>query len=99
MSTTLTVPEAFAIECLDATGKVISPTPAFDAPPTWTDSNPAAVAIQEPANDLTATLTPVAPGSAAISVTVHIGGTAFSATLDVVVPPPTVASIQIVPVA
>lgn len=86
-----------SIAFLDARGNPTTAT--FDAPATWTltDSSASGAVLTPAADGNTATLT---PGTVGATVTVNlsgaIGGTTYSATLDVSFVSGAVASIQIV---
>lgn len=78
----------------DANLNVVPFTP--DAPPVWTNSNPAAATLVASADGLTAVLTPVAIGVTTVGVSLQIGGVTFSASDDISVVTGPVASISII---
>ena len=90
------------IAVLDASGNPVSPPVTFDAAPVWTlvDTGTSSGASLVPAADgLTAVLTPGAVGATVtVNLALSVGGTPFTATLDVttVAGVSTVASIAIV---
>ena len=84
-----------SIVAVDATGAIVTPV-AFDSPPVWTNSNPAAATNVVSADGLTNVLTPVAAGqTTTVAVTAIIGGVTFTATTDYSVVSGSVASISI----
>jgi uncharacterized protein YjdB len=61
----------------------VTPTP--DSPPTWTNTNPSAETVAAATDGLTASATAVAAGTDTITMTAIVGGTSFSASIDVTV--------------
>lgn len=85
MSVTLAVGHTLglALAFLDQNGNPMLVAPVPDAAPTWTDTTPATETLAVDASGLTATGTPLVPGTDTINVSVTVGGTVFSASLDV----------------
>lgn len=78
----------------DASGNVVNVP--YDAPPTWTSSNPAAATLTVAADGLTATLTnPAVDQVTDVTVQASIAGTVFSATNTYTIVGGAVASIEI----
>jgi hypothetical protein len=78
----------------DANLNIVPFTP--DAPPVWTNSNPAAATMVASADGLTAVLTPVAVGVTTVGVSVVINKVTFSASDDITIVAGAIASISIV---
>ena len=72
-----------SLTVVDSKGNPISPQPAFDAPPSWTDTTPATETLAASADGLTVTLTPLVVGADTVSVSCAVGGKSFTASLDV----------------
>jgi hypothetical protein len=96
---TLTVGHSvdFSIVFLDQNGNPMLTTPVPDAPPTWSDATPATGTLVPAANGLTASEKAIAAGSDTVTVALAVGGTNFTASIDVTVEaaPQVLTSIQI----
>ena len=88
-----------AIQFLDQNGNpyLLPVTP--DSAPVWSNSAPATETLAVAANGLTATADPIAVGTDTISLSLSVGGKAFSASLSVEVDaePQVLTSVVIVP--
>ena len=84
---------------LDTNGNPMLVPPTPDTPPTWTNTTTSTETLTVGGGGLTATATPIAPGSDVINLSLSVGNVAFAATLAVQVDaaPQTLGSIQIVP--
>lgn len=93
MATTFTVGQTLplSIAFLDQFGKAMSPTPATDTPPSWTNGTPATDTLTVAADGLSATDLGVTAGSDTINLGVAVAGKTFTATLDVSI----VAAVQV----
>lgn len=101
MSTIVTIGHsiAMAIAFLDQNGNPMLATPTPDSSPAWTNTTPATETVAASTSGLTATATPVAPGTDTVNLSVVVGGQTFTASLDVEVDaaPQTLTSVQILP--
>ena len=70
---------------LDQNGNPMLTTPTPDAAPTWSDTTAATETLAPAASGLTCVGTPIAPGTDTVTVTLAVGGVAFTANLDVTV--------------
>ena len=88
-----------SIGYFDQHGNPMAPAPTPDAPPQWTQANPAADTLTPAPDGNSATALGLAAGSDTISLSLTVGGATFSATLDLTVSaePQVLTSIQIVP--
>jgi hypothetical protein len=75
----------FAIVYLDANGNPMLTTPTPDSPPAWSNapSAPSVDSFTVAADGLTAMLTALAAGTDAVSLSVTVGGVAFSASISI----------------
>lgn len=86
---------SISIVATDVAGNTVAFTP--DAPPIWTNSNPAAATDAVSADGLSDVLTPVAVGlTTSVGVSVVIGGVTFTATIDEAVVEGAIAGIKLV---
>lgn len=87
MATTLSVGHVLdmGLEFLDQRGNPMLTTPAPDAAPAWAGTTPATETLAVAASGLTCEGTSVAAGTDEVTVTLTVGGVAFSAVLDVTV--------------
>lgn len=78
-----------ALVYLDQNGQPMLTTPTPDAAPTWTDAPAPAgdATLAVGAGGLTAVDTAVAPGTDLVTVSLAVGGVAFSATLGITISP------------
>ena len=101
MSVTLAVGHTLGLSLafLDQNGNPMLVDPVPDAAPVWTNTTAATETIAVDASGLTATGTPVAPGTDTVSVNLSVGGVTFVANLDVTVTaaPQVLTSVEIVP--
>jgi hypothetical protein len=85
---------------LDQNGQPMVTKPQLDAPPVWEDTSPSVGTLTVISNEV-ASEHAIAAGSDTVRVTLHVGGTQFSATLDVtvpvIVPTQTLTTVEIVP--
>jgi hypothetical protein len=91
-------PETLTIAYLDQNGQPMATTPTPDAPPTWSNANPAVDALTVAADGNSATDTGLSGGTDTINLNLSVGGVAFSASAAVTVTPPAqvLSSIEIV---
>ena len=84
---------------LDQNGNPMLTTPAPDAPPVWTDTTPAVGTLTASGSGLTATELALTPGGDTVTVSLSVGGVAFTATVDITVSavPQVLTSVAIVP--
>ncbi len=91
---------SFSIAYFDQNGQPMAATPTPDAPPSWSQSDPAVDTLTASADGNTATALGIAAGSETIEVDLAVGGQSFKATIDMVVnavvPTQILASIGIV---
>lgn len=105
MSVTVTVGHTveFSINYLDQNGNPMVTTPTPDSAPTWTESSTdgSIETFTVSGDGLTAEGTAVAAGTDTVTATVVVGGTSFSASVDVVVSeaPQVLTSIEVVAIA
>lgn len=87
------------IEFIDTAGNVMSPPPAVDGLPSWTNSDNSVGTLEIAADALSATETAVAAGNVTASVSLSIAGVNASASLDiaVVAAVPVFATIRLTP--
>lgn len=101
--TTITVGHSLAltISYLDANGNPMLTTPVPDAPPAWTQTTPATETLTVAADGNSASTVALVAGTDVVSLSLAVGGTAFSATLAVEVDaaPQVLTSIAITAVA
>jgi hypothetical protein len=87
----------FSLVFLDQNGNPMVTTPLPDAPPTWTDTTPATGTLTPAASGLTATELTTGVGADTVNVSLAVGGTSFSASIDLTVQdvPQVLTSVQI----
>lgn len=87
----------FTLVFLDQNGNPMVTTPVPDAPPTWTDTTPATGTLTPGLSGLTATELATGVGADTVNVALAVGGTSFSASIDVTVQdvPQVLTSVQI----
>lgn len=94
---------AFSIEYLDQNGQKMLVTPTPDAPPQWSQTDPAIDQLTAAADGNTADAKGLAAGTETIKLDLKVGGVDFSATIDMtvvaVVPAQVLTSIAIVAAA
>jgi hypothetical protein len=98
MASTITVGgkgETLSIEYIDANGTVISPSPAPDSPPVWTNSDNTVATDAVSADGNTNVVTGFKAGTDAVGLSLVIGGVTFIATEEITVTD-AVASVRIV---
>ena len=85
MATILTVGHKLnlAVAFFDQNGNPMLTAPTVDAAPAWSNATPATETIVASADGLSCVGTPVAPGTDTVSLSLTVGGVAFSATLAV----------------
>lgn len=85
--TTVTVGHSIAlsIKFFDQNGNPMLTAPAPDAPPIWSNTTPATETLKPAADGLTCEADALAAGSDTVSLSLMVGGKAFSATLAVTV--------------
>lgn len=72
---------------LDQNGNPMRTSPAPDAPPVWTQSDPVIGALTAGSSGLTATEAALAAGVDTVSVSLTVGGVQFSASIPIDVSP------------
>lgn len=72
-----------SLSFLDTNGNPMLAPLVLDAPPAWSDTNPAAETLAVAADGQSAVATTVAAGNDVISLSLAVGGKAFAATLAV----------------
>lgn len=101
MATTITVGQTLPmiIRYLDQQGQPMATTQTPDLAPAWTQASPTTDALVVAPDGFSATARGLAVGTDTVSLTLSVGGTSFSATLDVQVDaaPQVLTSIEIVP--
>ena len=101
MAITLNVGQSvpLTIAFLDQHGQPMATMPTLDAPAEWANSNAAVDTLAVADDHLSATDTAVAEGTDTVTLSLSVGGVAFSATLDVTVAaaPQVLTSVEIVP--
>jgi len=87
----------FSLVFLDQNGNPMVTTPLPDGPPTWTDTTPATGTLTPAASGLTATELATGVGADTVTVALAVGGTSFSASIDLTVQdvPQVLTSVQI----
>jgi hypothetical protein len=88
---------SFSLVFLDQNGNPMVTTPLPDAPPTWSDTTPATGTLTPGLSGLTATELATGVGADTVNVSLAVGGTSFSASIDVTVQdvPQVLTSVQI----
>lgn len=74
-----------AIAYLDQNGNPMLTAPTVDAAPAWANSTSATETLLPATNGLSCEATTVAVGNDTVSLTLAVGGTSFTAVLDVTV--------------
>lgn len=101
MATTIKVGQTLpmSIEFLDSNGNVVSPPPATDTAPQWSQNDSSVGTLSQSSDGMSAQEIGLAAGNDVISLDLVIGGKTFDATLDLTVEAVAsqVASIRIVP--
>lgn len=92
-------PLPLSIKFLDQHGNTMTTTPAPDAPPTWSNDTPISEMLTVAPDGLSATDSPLAAGTDTVTLTLHVGGVAFTAVAHGTVnpEPQVLSSIEIVP--
>jgi hypothetical protein len=87
-----------SLEYIDQNGNPMLTTPTPDAAPTWSDTDASSETLTAAPGGLTASALAIAAGSDVISVSLSVGGVAFSATLPVTVSaaPQVLTSVEII---
>ena len=87
-----------SIQFLDQNGHEMAVTPTPDAPPAWTNGNPAVDTLTVSADGLSASDLGVSAGADTIGVSLSVGGVSFAASdaVTVTAAPQTLTSIAIV---
>ena len=88
---------SFTLVFLDQNGNPMLTTPTPDAAPTWSDTTPATGTLTAAPSGLTAVEIANAVGSDTVNVALSVGGTAFTASIDLTVQeaPQVLTSLQI----
>ena len=88
---------SFTLVFLDQRGNPMLTTPAPDAAPVWTDTTPATGTLTSAPSGLTASEIANAVGTDTVNVALSVGGTAFTASIDLTVQeePQVLTSIQV----
>jgi hypothetical protein len=88
---------SFTLVFLDQNGNPMRSTPVPDATPTWSDTTPATGTLTPAPSGLTATEIANAIGTDTVNVSLAVGGTSFTGTIDLTVQdvPQVLTSVQI----
>jgi hypothetical protein len=88
---------SFTLVFLDQNGNPMLTTPTPDAPPSWSDTTPVTGTLTPAPSGLTATELANGVGTDTVNVSLMVGGTSFSASIDLTVQavPQVLTSIQI----
>lgn len=76
---------SFTLVYLDQNGNPMLVTPVPDAPPVWSDTTPATGTLTVAPSGLTASELALVAGTDVVNVAVIVGGTTFSALVDLTV--------------